>query len=463
MMRHVRWSIPLLVAASGCKPSDVLSVPPPAGVIGTGTLENASGAESALNGARARLFGAVAGWNKLLQWTGVLTDEDTWTAYTTQPVFGHFDARVTTSGAGSDESGDAAIEGLAAARVSLVTAAALLEHAEPASGRPKIGEAYALMGFAELFMAEDYCAGVPLSEVVPGGGISYGMPLSTDSLLGVAEHHFDTALVFAGPSDVAGQLAAIGLGRTRLDRGNYAGAVNAVGRVPVAFVYNTELDGSFDDNTGAGINLYAFQGPNALRCGWMNVGDREGGNGENFASAGDARLVIDSTFESTCDGAPWRYPVKFGMPTQTTIPMATGVEARLIEAEGALHAGQIATWAASLNALRDSAPGTYLGIAAPMDSLTSDSTSGASASMRIDVMFRERAFWLFGTGTRLGDLRRLVRQYHRDQSAVFPSGAYAGGGGFTQYGTDVSLPLPTGAGTVPNTNPNYKGCLNHAA
>jgi len=44
--------------------------------------------------------------------------------------------------------------------------------------------------------------------------------------------------------------------------------------------------------------------------------------------------------------------------------------------------------------------------------------------LQIDVMFRERAFWLYGTGTRLGDLRRLIRQYNRDQSIVFPIGPY---------------------------------------
>ena len=32
---------------------------------------------------------------------------------------------------------------------------------------------------------------------------------------------------------------------------------------------------------------------------------------------------------------------------------------------------------------------------------------------REDLMFRERAFWLFGTGHRLGDMRRMIRQYGR--------------------------------------------------
>jgi hypothetical protein len=91
-------------------------------------------------------------------------------------------------------------------------------------------------------------------------------------------------------------------------------------------------------------------------------------------------------------------------------------------------------------------------------------------SGRVSLMFRERAFWLFGTGTRLGDLRRLIRQYGRDQSTVFPTGPYAPAHQsqlptpIPNYGTDVNLTLPTAAGLaaylgVPMTNPNYKGCL----
>jgi hypothetical protein len=54
-------------------------------------------------------------------------------------------------------------------------------------------------------------------------------------------------------------------------------------------------------------------------------------------------------------------------------------------------------------------------------------------------MFSERAFWFFATGHRLGDLRRLVRQYGRAAESVFPTGAYFKGG---TYGPDVNLPIP---------------------
>ena len=74
-----------------------------------------------------------------------------------------------------------------------------------------------------------------------------------------------------------------------------------------------------------------------------------------------------------------------------------------------------------------------------------------------DLLFRERAFWLFATGHRLGDLRRLIRQYGRDPEAVFPTGDYFKAG--LTYGAQVNLPLPRRE----TNNPNVEGCLNRDA
>ena len=86
-----------------------------------------------------------------------------------------------------------------ASRVTLLQALPLLKQYEPASGRSKVGEAYALIGYDELLAAEDYCAGLPLGQLVPGVGVSYGTPLTRDSLLGVALTDFDSAAANAGP------------------------------------------------------------------------------------------------------------------------------------------------------------------------------------------------------------------------------------------------------------------------
>ena len=74
-----------------------------------------------------------------------------------------------------------------------------------------------------------------------------------------------------------------------------------------------------------------------------------------------------------------------------------------------------------------------------------------SADARINLLFRERAFWFYLTATRVGDLRRLQRQYNRPATAVWPTGAYFKGG---TYGTDVTL-TPSFAEF---NNTAYKGC-----
>jgi hypothetical protein len=294
------------------------------------------------------------------------------------------------------------------------------------------------------------------------------MPLTTDSLLGVAEAHFDSAEVYAGSDITILSLIRVGRARARLNRGKYDEAAAAVSGVLTTFVYNLDMQPGNVSGAPFARNLYADE----LRagCSQFNTTDREGGNGLNFISARDPRLSIDST-GVTCDvvyGAKqegaWYLPTKFSEYT-SPVSLATGVEARLIEAEAALHAGQIGTWAAKLNTLRDSAPATYLALASAVPMLTSDSTTTATSMMREDVMFRERAFWLYGTGTRLGDMRRLIRQYGRPNETVFPTGSYENGNSpyiplaHPSYGTDVSLTLPTAASRSTTKNPHYQGCL----
>jgi hypothetical protein len=72
------------------------------------------------------------------------------------------------------------------------------------------------------------------------------------------------------------------------------------------------------------------------------------------------------------------------------------------------------------------------------------------------LLFREKAFWTFGRGQRLPDLRRLIRQYKRTEDNVFPTGGYFKGGTF---GHDVNLPVPSSE----QVNPKFSGCLDRNA
>jgi hypothetical protein len=133
--------------------------------------------------------------------------------------------------------------------------------------------------------------------------------------------------------------------------------------------------------------------------------------------------------------------------------LASGIEARLIEAEAALHDDDIPGWALTLNTLRAA------GGATPIPALTDDSTTTATDTMRVGVMFRERAFWMFGTGHRQGDMRRLIRQYGRTPEKVYSVGVL-----------NLSVPIaynPTPVMEIPqaelDNNPKSPVCINRDA
>ena len=131
---------------------------------------------------------------------------------------------------------------------------------------------------------------------------------------------------------------------------------------------------------------------------------------------------------------------------ETSAPIVAGIEARLIEAEAQLRAGNTDGSLATLNALR----ATFTGLA-PF-------AAAATDAARVDQLFRERAFSLFGRGTRTGDLRRLIRQYNRPPASVFPVGAWHKGG---NYGPDVTIFLPLAEAN--NPNPGAGACIDRNA
>jgi hypothetical protein len=63
----------------------------------------------------------------------------------------------------------------------------------------------------------------------------------------------------------------------------------------------------------------------------------------------------------------------------------------------------------------------------------------ATQKLAEDLYFREKAFWTFSRGQRLGDMRRLIRSMVGRQDQVFPVGEHYRGG---NYGADVNLPVP---------------------
>src|ERR1051325_6513140 len=96
---------------------------------------------------------------------------------------------------------------------------------------------FALMGFTEVFFAEDYCSGVPLSRLDESYAPVYGMPLTTAQMYQQAIADFDSALIHADSARIR-QLAQVGKARALLNLGKFAEAAQAAAPVPTTFVLN---------------------------------------------------------------------------------------------------------------------------------------------------------------------------------------------------------------------------------
>jgi hypothetical protein len=375
------------------------------------------------------------------------------------------------------------------------------------------GELYAIEGYAEIMLADLFCSGVPLSTLDFNQDYTLRPGSRTAEIYHDAIAKFDTALMLAVGVDSVTHLAQVGRGRAWLDLGQYDSAAIAVQNVPVSFHYQTvsHWSGLLDIGDGQVSGTSIWETPGAT------VADREGLNGLPFRSSADPRSAVTSWDYSYVNTHfvryfPQKYQSGFTGNLASPIVVADGVEAQLIRAEAALQQGNAGSWLTILNTLRTS--GTIdsvtwidtVGITPPvygdsgrLVSQREDTVyngthtqitqiyvietylrpfwgpgSGGVGGLypirdpgdpvaQIDTLFTERAMWLFATGHRQGDLRRLLRQYGNysaflDQSQVYPIGPYTAPGKGV-YGSDVTVPLPA----AEYANPLFHGCLNRDA
>lgn len=316
------------------------------------------------------------------------------------------------------------------------------------AARDSLGELYALRGYTESFFGETYCAGVPFSDEVDGA-ITYGDPLTTAQTFQRAVASFDTALANATTAANRG-LASVGRARALLNLGRFADAAAAVAAVPTTFRYQTYHSAA----TAAQFNgvWNGLSVPSARYAATTN----EGTNGYNFLQTpADPRMPWAPSTRVGFDGSSRNLPTQLKYPTNASpATLADGVEARLIELEARLQGGAQAdrdAVFAGLNSLRATA------ITPAMAALPG--AAPATQAAAVDQFFRERAAWLWLTGHRLGDMRRLIRQYGRAANTVFPVGPVATRAGST-YGTDVNYPIPF----VESNNPKAQGgCIDRGA
>jgi len=240
-------------------------------------------------------------------------------------------------------------------------------------------------------------------------------------------------------------------GRALLDRAQFPAAAAAVAGVPDTFKY--QITHSVNSNTN---QIFALN--NSARR--YTMVDTEGVVGLNFISANDPRLPratgTNPATDLIFDSAFPLFVTRQGIWNSTApVSIVTGVEARLIEAEALLQAGNTAGWLAAINTLRTNTalyPTAQTGFTRGPN-LTAIADTFASNTSRMKTNFRERAFWMFSTGHRLGDMRRMVRQYAYPADSIYPRGGYYKGGTF---GTALMLPVPF----EEVNNPNFTQCTN---
>jgi hypothetical protein len=383
------------------------------------------------------------------------------------PLSGSLDARILpelTGASGGDDLTSGMYTDLQSTRGVITQALGALAAYDTGAatiGNPPVlrGELFALYGYAEILLADLYCSGVPLSTVDFERDFTYQPGSTTAAIYRDAMVQEDSALTVGTASDTILNLARVLKGRALLALGQYAAAADDVSTVPDAFQYRLILSWK-----GSGTATVNFLNQTAT------VSDREGGNGLPYRSSGDPRTTVTLVPNTSASHlAPLYFPSKYAAALNSArvapFVVADGIEARLIQAEAALHAGDN-SWLTILNALRTTcmdalncptpAPAGTGGVAGlpPL----SDPGPSANDTARVNLLFAERASWLFMTGHRQGDVRRLIRQYGRTQDRVYPIGPYAAPG-TGQYGTDVTVPVP------PNerTNPYFHGCVDHQA
>lgn len=435
------------LALAACSNSDILKVQEP-DIVTPGSLGGPAGLNARYTGAIGDFVLGYAGGigngsyaDNVTTMSALMSDEGFLSD--TYPTRQEFDQRSIDV---KNSSLQDAFSILERARASLEAATGALAAAPGGATDSRVGELQALDGFAYVSFAELYCSGVPFSSIGANGALVYGEQQTTAQMLTAAIARFDSAITHANGDPNLTNLARVGKARAQLDAGDFAGAAATAAPVPTGFVYQLfpSIKGVVPLSSIETYNLENgyYSGQTSERR--ISVADVEGGTGLPFRSANDPRVPFvedpNGGFDSTSPQFDFTTYATTGVSLgrEAPVPLATGTEARLIEAEAALHAGSSAAALTILNALRQGA-----GLA-PL------------ASADVPQLFRERAFWLYATGHRLGDLRRRVRQYHLTQDQVFPTGTYFKGG---NYGTDVNYPVPF----IEQNNPNFKGCLDRNA
>ena len=444
-----------LLAIAACDLTDSLLEVKDPDIINPDDVQNAEGAIALANGALDFFRNTTGGNESTWLFGGLLADE--WSTSSTFVQNDETDQRKVQT---NNSSITGMFRDLGRTRLGANLAIRGLKQYSPDPPR-RIAEVYFARGYAEMQLAQDFCNGIPLSEI-EGDVIIPGEPLTVAEVFQRAIASYDSALALATATDSATVTvrrgALVAKARAMVGLNQVAQAAALVDSIPLSFAYNHTFA------VTSGDNILWSQPASARR---YTVGDSLEGNARRdtvrnaipFFTAQDPRLPVTYTIAAngrdtvkSQDGQTnSRTTTLYGRTT--SIPVVNGLDARLIAAEARLRTRDYAGMMTILNGLRASPPRlgevqppAMAALPVPADSVTA-----------VSLYFREKAFWTFTRGQRLGDLRRLIRQYGRTEDTTFPVGTHYKGG---VYGDDVNLPVPK---NEEGNNPNFQGCLDRNA
>jgi hypothetical protein len=469
MLKHIsraRWTAAglalLATFSTACNVKEELLSPQQPGVIGPEDVSGAgpTGANALYVGALGRLTNWSAGGGGVNNPNVVIFSDllaDVWKSSDTFSQHNETDQRVIQT---NNSVLATAYSDITRSRGYFRTAITALKEFLPDTTY-KQGEMYWALGFTETTMSELFCNGIPFGTT-EGGVPNYTQPLTNQQGFALALTHLDSAIDLASGAKAGNATAAGGIknaalitkARTLVDMGKFAEAAALVASVPTSYQYTVSFSQASQSNLIWSLNFQQSSARFAVSDSFDTQGIVK--NALPFSSAKDPRVPTSGSPTDKSKLAidkltPW-VPQQIWTVREAPVVEVSGIDARLIEAEAKLQASDFTGMVGILNTLRGAVQtlGNYKTTA--MAALPVPATKDAA----INVFFREKAFWQFARGMRLGDMRRLIRQYGRTQDQVFPVGNFHKGG---VYGTDVNLPVTDSE----NTNPFFHGCVDRNA
>jgi starch-binding outer membrane protein, SusD/RagB family len=425
---------------SSCDTADMLAVETP-DIIDPNDVRSAAGANAVRLGALARFVQATTGTETFLLLGGLFADE--WVNGDTFIARHELDRRDVNE---ENTFLTTAARNLHRARLSAEQAVQLMGRYMPNAPGWQVAEMHFMMAYLVNLAAEHYCDGLVFSTVIDGVE-TFGSPITTVAAYERALGHANDGLALITGSTVSDlrirHALQVTQGRILMNLNRPAEAATAVTGVPNDFAYRHYHSPQTFDNS------IWWWNNNQRR---YSVGNLEGQNGLDFATANDPRVPVceapcGGVTQATREDASRPLHVQQLWPSRDSeVVLIDGIAARMIEAEAQLRDGGGEAMVLTLNAARTTVPG-LLPLVDPV-----------MPAAREDLLFRERAFWHFGRGQRFGDLRRLVRQYeNRPANTVFPTGDWHKAGG--TYANDVNIPVPFAESNNPNVS-STQLCMN---